>query len=333
MSPTTSTFIWSALRSRKQSVSVTEHPRASTQIVEALGVSREFGDRRVVHDLNLALRPGEIHGLLGPNGAGKTTVLRMAAGLMTTSAGEMRVTGGDPCARHIRGRIGWVPASDRSFYLRLSGRQNLTFFCQLHGYGRAEAQELADRWISEVGLEEASYRPARLYSHGMVKRLVLARAMMCEPAVLVIDEATHDLDPLGADQVRRLVAEAAGRGAAVIWATQRIGELPGFANSVTVLDRGEVRFLGSVDELAAEAGSKSYLLLIETDVQSNQLELPWGKMSRLGSTDRWRCEMLQGVSLTEAFSDLAARGLTVAACTEERPDVEKAFIRLTGSSS
>ena len=167
----------------------------------------------------------------------------------------------------------------------------------------------------------------------MVKRLVLARAMMCEPAVLVIDEATHDLDPLGADQVRRLVREAAGRGAAVIWATQRIGELPGFANSVTVLDRGEIRFHGSVEDLAAEAGSKSYLLLVETDFESNQLEFSWGNVSRFGVTDRWRCDMFQKVSLTEAFSDLAARGIKVVACTEERPDVERAFIRLTGSSS
>ena len=314
-------------------MSVTEHPRASTPIVEALGVSREFSGRRVVHDLNLALSPGEIHALLGPNGAGKTTVLRMAAGLMTTSEGEMRVDGGDPCNRHVRGRIGWVPASDRSFYLRLSGRQNLTFFGQLHGLGRSMAQGLADRWIGEVGLDEAGNRPARLYSHGMVKRLVLARAMMCEPSVLVIGEATHDLDPLGADQVRRLVRDAAGRGAAVIWATQRIGELPGFANTVTVLDRGDVRFHGSVEDLAAEAGSKSYFLVIETELEFNQLQLPWGEISRLGTTDRWRCEMFRGVSLTEAFSDLAARGMTVVACTEERPDVEKAFIRLTESSS
>ena len=314
-------------------MTVTNHPRASTPIVEALGVSREFSGRRVVDNLQLALPPGEIHALLGPNGAGKTTVLRMAAGLMTASEGEMRVAGGDPCTRHIRGRIGWVPASDRSFYLRLSGRQNLVFFGQLHGIGRAGAQKLADRWIREVGLDDAAHRPTRLYSHGMVKRLVLARAMMCEPAVLVIDEATHDLDPLGADQVRRLVRDAAGRGAAVIWATQRIGELPGFANSVTVLSRGEVRFSGSVEELAAEAGSKSYFLLIETDLKSDQLELAWGKLSRLEKTDRWRCDMLQGVTLTEAFSDLAARGMTVVACSEERPDVENAFIRLTGPSS
>jgi ABC-2 type transport system ATP-binding protein len=302
-------------------------------MVEALGVSREFGGKRVVERLNLSLKPGHIHAILGPNGAGKTTVLRMVAGLMTPSAGQIRVADGDPRDRQIRGQIGWVPASDRSFYLRLSGRQNLTFFGQLHGMRRSAAQDLADRWTDYVGLGEASKRPVRAYSHGMVKRLVVARALMCDPKVLVIDEATHDLDPLGADQIRGLVREAAGQGATVMWATQRIGELPGFANSVTVLDFGEVRLSGSIEELAAQAGSKSYLVQIDTGTETHVVELPWGTLSRLETADRWRLEVLRGVSLTEVFSDLASRGMTVMSCAEERPDVERGFLRLTGSIS
>jgi ABC-2 type transport system ATP-binding protein len=243
------------------------------------------------------------------------------------------VVDGDPGDRGIRGRIGWAPASDRSFYLRLSGRQNLTFFGQLHGMTRPEAQDLAGRWIAAVGLEEAASRPVRLYSHGMVKRLVVARALMCNPEVLVIDEATHDLDPLGADQIRGLVRNSAADGATVMWATQRIGELPGFAHSVTVLDRGEVRFSGSVDDLAAQAGTKSYLVTLEGGSSADLVELPWGTLSRLGMADRWRLELLQGVSLTEVFSELATRGMTVMSCAEERPDVERGFLRLTGSES
>ena len=312
---------------------MTEQLRASAATVEALGVSREFNGRRVIRHLDLQLRSGEIHALLGPNGAGKTTVLRMMAGLMTPSGGQLRVAKGDPGDREVRGLIGWAPASDRSFYLRLSGRQNLTFFGRLHGMSRTEAQERADRWIALVGLEEAGSRPVRLYSHGMVKRLVVARALMCNPEVLVIDEATHDLDPLGADQIRDLVRDCATDGATVMWATQRIGELPGFAHSVTVLDRGEVRFLGSVDDLAAQAGTKSYLVAIEGVGDADTVELPWGTLSRLPIGDRWRLEVLQGVSLTEVFSELAALGTTVMSCAEERPDVERGFLRLTASDS
>lgn len=309
------------------------HLGASAATVEALGVSREFNGRRVVKDLTLSLHPGEIHAILGPNGAGKTTVLRMAAGLMAPSAGEMRVANGDPCDRLIRGQIGWIPASERSFYLRLSGRQNLTFFGQLHGMARLYSQNLADKWIAAVGLEGAGPRPVRLYSHGMVKRLVVARALMCDPKVLVIDEATHDLDPLGADQIRHLVRASAIEGAAVLWATQRIAELPGFADSVTVLDEGEVRFSGSVDDLASHAGSKSYLLRLDGTVEPGPHEFPWGRLDRLGQSERWRLDMMQQVSLTEAFAELAARGMKVLSCSEERPDVEKAFIRLTRSNS
>jgi ABC-2 type transport system ATP-binding protein len=309
------------------------HLRASAATVEALGVSREFKGRRVVKDLTLSLYPHEIHAFLGPNGAGKTTVLRMAAGLMAPSAGEMRVAHGDPCDRLIRGGIGWVPASDRSFYLRLSGRQNLTFFGQLHGMARSDAQNRADKWIGAVSLGEAGLRPVRLYSHGMVKRLVLARALMCDPMVLVVDEATHDLDPLGADQIRRLVRDSATNGAVVLWATQRIAELPGFADSVTVLDEGEVRFSGSVDDLAAQAGSKSYMLRLDGTTEPDLLEFSWGRLDRLGQSDRWRLDMMQEVSLTEAFAELAARGMKVVSCSEERPDVERAFIRLTRSNS
>ncbi|MGH8925088.1 MAG: ABC transporter ATP-binding protein [Acidimicrobiia bacterium] len=312
---------------------MTEQLRASARTVEALGVSREFNGRQVVTGLDLELKPGEIHALLGPNGAGKTTVLRMVAGLMTPSGGQMKVAHGNPSDRQIRGLIGWVPASDRSFYLRLSGRQNLTFFGQLYGMPRSMAQDLADRWTGYVGLEEAGTRPARLYSHGMIKRLLVARALMCDPKVLVIDEATHDLDPLGADQIRGLVRDAAERGATVMWATQRIGELPGFAHSVTVLDLGEVRFSGSVDDLAAQAGVKSYVVVLEGGGQADVVELPWGALTRVGDRDRWRLELMQGVSLTEVFSELATRGIIVMSCAEERPDVERGFLRLTGSDS
>jgi ABC-type multidrug transport system ATPase subunit len=308
------------------------HPRASATTVEALGVSREFNGRRVVQDLDLYVDAGVIHAILGPNGAGKTTVLRMVSGLMAPSAGRVTVGGGDPRDRHVRGRIGWVPASDRSFYLRLSGRQNLTFFGQLNGMSRSQAQSVADHWLSEVGLTEATHRPVRAYSHGMVKRLVLARAMMCNPEVLVIDEATHDLDPLGADQVRRLVREASAAGAAVLWATQRIAELPGFADSVTVLDVGVVRFSGSVDELAAQAGNKSYLLRLDASLSQDSLELAWGRLDRLGHTDRWRLQMMEAITLTEAFAELDAQDINVVSCSEERADVERAFLRLTGSS-
>ena len=303
--------------------------RASAAEVEALGVCRDFADRRVVGDLTMSVPAGVIHGLLGPNGAGKTTILRMVAGLTAPTAGTVTIGGRNPTERAVRALIGWVPASERSFYLRLSGSQNLTFFGQLHGMSRQESRTKAERWIGLVGLADTGPRPVRLYSHGMVKRLVVARALMCDPLVLVVDEATHDLDPLGRDDIQRLVREAADNGASVLWATQRITELRGFADSVTVLGAGETRFSGSVEELAGHGGSQSYRIRFDSAFPYDSAELSWGRIQRLEGSELWRLVVPEELTLTDAFEELAALGLRVTSCSEETADVERAFLRLT----
>jgi ABC-type multidrug transport system ATPase subunit len=108
--------------------------------------------------------------------------------------------------------------------------------------------------LAAVGLTDAARRRVATYSHGMQKRLSIARALLTQPAVLLVDEATHDLDPEGAQRVRGLVAERAAAGAAVVWATQRVDEIGDFAHRVTLLSGGRVRFTGSVGELLAAGG-------------------------------------------------------------------------------
>ena len=186
-----------------------------------------------------------MHALLGPNGAGKTTLMRILSGLVDPSAGSAYVL--DRRAgrsRELRALIGMVPPGDRTFYMRLSGLENLVFFARLHGLRRRAARERALELLAAVGLADAARRPISTYSHGMQKRLSFARALIADPALLLVDEATHDLDPVAAQQVRDLAAERAAAGTAVLWATQRIEELHGFADRVTVLDHGKVAFTG-----------------------------------------------------------------------------------------
>jgi ABC-2 type transport system ATP-binding protein len=279
----------------------------------------------------MIVAPQTIHALLGPNGAGKTTVLRMVAGLMAPTAGSVLVVGRRPTNRLVRGEIGWVPATDRSFYLRLSARQNLTFFARLYGLPSRSAAKRVDTWIERVGLEQSADRPVRQYSHGMIKRLIVARALMFDPEVLVVDEATHDLDPRGRDQIKRLVREAADNGAAVVWATQRLVELRGFADDVTVLEGGETRFSGSVVDLASQSGSHVYLVRLESEVDLGSVELSWGRLERVAGGG-WRLEIHEGGSLSDAFAELTEIGIRIAHCTEETPDLERAFLRLTQGS-
>src|SRR3954470_19801212 len=223
--------------------------------IDVRGLERRFDQRVAIAGIDLSVRAGEIHALLGPNGAGKTTLLRTLAGLVDPSVGAARVLGIDVAKgpRALRGRVGLVPASDRSAYQRISGVENLAFFARLHGMRKRVAFERARAVLADVGLGDKAETPVSGWSHGMQQRLSVARALLTDPPVLLIDEATHDLDPVAAATVRTLIADRAAAGTTVLWATQRLDELRNFADEVTLMTHGRVTFTGSVEALAARA--------------------------------------------------------------------------------
>ena len=305
--------------------------------VEVRAVSRRFGTVEALRDVSLSVERGEIHALLGPNGAGKTTLLRILSGLVEPGAGEVRVLGvpwNDP-PREAKHLFGLVPSGARSLYLRLSGIENLIFFGRLYGLRRREAKTRALEALKDVDLEEAGSRRVLTYSHGMQKRLAVARGLLMDPPLLFVDEATHDLDPEGARRIRELVAVAADRGVGVVWATQRIEEIRGFARTVTVLDRGTVRFGGSVQELLSIVPPERFVLKLRSVDGRAPVDVARGALAGLATlvaledhTDHALLGLHEGVILGEAIQRLAAAGVDVLACREERSDVEEAFLHL-----
>ena len=307
--------------------------------LEVEGLSRSFGTTRALSRVSLQVRMGEVHALLGPNGAGKTTLLRVLAGLVDPDAGEIHVLGRparDLPYRTARRLFGVVPSGDRSFYLRMSGLENLVFFARLHGLRRARALERAWECLEAVGLADVGRAWLGTYSHGMHKRLSVARALLTHPAVLLVDEATHDLDPEGARRIRALVSAAAREGAGVIWATQRVEEIRGFADRVTLLHRGEVRFAGSVARLIATSPARRYLLHLRdgnADPPNLLVEaraaLAGGLLSAGPDPEHLLLALPEAITLGEAVASLVGAGLDVLACCEEGSGVEEAFLSLT----
>ena len=311
--------------------------------IEIHDLSHSFVDKRVVDGVSFSVEPGEIRALLGPNGAGKTTLLRLVAGLITPRTGEIRIAGlsGHDTDRRLRQAIGLVPSGDRTFYLRISGLENLVFFARLNGLRRREAVRRVLELLDRVGLADAAQKRVGDYSHGMQKRLGVARALLTAPPVLLIDEATHDLDPHGAQSIRDLIAELADAGAAVLWTTQRLDEIRGFARSVTVLQSGQVRFSGSVAELLAETVPRDFVL---------QLRLPGGGTPPAARVDELLAELgtataaLDGgegdvaISLEEpgrlgeAVTRLTLAGVDVVSCRQQRSEIEAAFMHVTDSA-
>ncbi len=172
------------------------------------GAGRRYGERAALRDVTLELAAGRTLVVFGPNGAGKTTLLRMLATLLRPHAGEVRVLGrplpDDGWA--VRGRIGFL-GHEALLYRELSGRENLTFHARLHGVARARVDEVLDA----VGMTARSGDPVAELSRGMVQRLAIARAVLHEPDLLLLDEPLANLDPAAAAQVAPLIGPNSGR--------------------------------------------------------------------------------------------------------------------------
>ena len=207
-----------------------------------------------LRDVDLTVDRGEIVGLVGPNGAGKTTLLRIISTLLDATTGRVTVDGFDTArdAAQVRSLIGLVLADDRSLYWRLSGRQNLEFFARMVGLDRQQAQQRAGELLVRVGL---AHRDKLVfgYSSGMRARLSIARALLADPPLLVLDEATRALDPLATADIAELVRQLRGGGTAILMSSHRLDEIELVCDRLAVLVGGRVRFAGTVDELAGSA--------------------------------------------------------------------------------
>lgn len=312
--------------------------------IDVANAKRSYGSTKALDGFTLTVHAGEIHALLGRNGAGKTTLIRLLAGLVRPSEGTCTIAGVDVrgAPRSVRRLVGLVPSGDRSFYLRLSALENLIFFGRLHGLRKHEARERGLEVLEQVGLTDVSRRPMNTYSHGMQKRVSVARALLVDPPVLLIDEATHDLDPDGAGQIRELIRGAATRGAAVLWATQRVEEIRGFADQVTVLERGRSRFVGTVAQLLERTGARRFVVTFAANglARTPSLEAlerslrDLGRIAPTGASDgTYLIALSDGATLGSALAALREADAEVLACRHERPEVEEAFLALIGAPS
>ncbi len=220
----------------------------------------------VLRGVSLDVRRGEFFGLLGPNGAGKTTLFKVLSTLVLPDAGRAEVAGIDVIAEPGRVRRVLTPviADERSLYWRLTGTENLRLFASLYGLRGAEARQRTPQLLARVGLSHAADRLVATYSSGMKQRLLIARALLSRPLVLLLDEPTRSLDPIGARDFRRFLRDeiATGEGCTVLLATHDADEAFELCDRLAVLDGGRVVASGSVAELARQAGAHRYRALV-----------------------------------------------------------------------
>jgi ABC-2 type transport system ATP-binding protein len=276
---------------------------AKSPAIELRGLTKDFslglrGVRlRAVDDLSLRIKPGEVFGLLGPNGSGKSTTIKVILGLLEPTAGECRVFGVPSSRVEARVDVGYLPEAP-NFYRFLSGRELVAFYGRICGLGGKELAARVEEVIAWVGLAEAASRRVGTYSKGMLQRIGLAQALVHDPQLVILDEPTAGVDPLGTASITQLIRQLKARGKTVLITSHLLAQIEEVCDRVAILDRGRMLLCGAVDELAATA----------TAAPANG------------------AEALNAEERAELKEWLAARGKSMAAVAEPRPRLNQIFI-------
>jgi ABC-2 type transport system ATP-binding protein len=213
-------------------------------------------------DITLSVMKGEIFGLLGPNGAGKTTLMKILATLIIPDGGTGNVFGYD-LIRHsqqIRRMIGFVNMSERSFYWRLTGRQNLNFFAALHNLTGKQRGDRIQTLLELVGLEEKAETQFMKYSSGQKQRLALARALLSNPEILLMDEPMQNLDPIASSAFLKMTVDVLKEkeGKTILWCTHNLREAEEICSRIAIIHRGTVIESGDLAYMCSLINTESF---------------------------------------------------------------------------
>ncbi|HET6624930.1 MAG TPA: ABC transporter ATP-binding protein [Nocardioidaceae bacterium] len=300
----------------------------SALVIETSGLRKEFHTRRgrhivAVHDLDLAVPAGGVHGFLGPNGSGKTTTIRMLLGLARASKGEMRLFG-EPVPRHlpqVMRRVGAVVEQPK-FVPTFTGRKNLSLLAGSIG----APSSTVDAALARVGLTGRDKERYKGYSLGMKQRLAIAATLLKSPDLLILDEPTNGLDPAGIRDIRDMIRGLGESGVTVLLSSHILAEVQQVCHSVSIIGNGRLLASGDVDDLVGAGASTTRVRVADQPTAAAHLERAGYTVISNGDG----ALHVDGATGPEQITRLLAEhGLYVSELTPVRRDLESVFLQLT----
>jgi ABC-2 type transport system ATP-binding protein len=303
-------------------------------------IRRRSLEVEAVRGVTFAIEEGELFGLLGPNGAGKTTTIKMLITLLIPTSGEARVLGHDVVkdARWVRERIGYVFGGDRGLYERLSALDNLRYFAELYGVEPARQKRRIAELLDMVGLAGREGERVEGYSRGMRQRLHIARGLLHDPPVVFLDEPTIGVDPVGARELRAMIASLTEAGKTVLLTTHYMFEADALCDRIAVIAKGQIVGEGTPRELKDRVAEGS---VVEIEVYG----VPEETVARLrdvdgvravGVEEREQAQLLvvqtaPGLELTQVLLG-HLDGTSVGRVSSREPTLEDAYVALVESA-
>ena len=270
-------------------------------MIETNDLGKQFNnDFWAVRDVTLNVQPGKILALLGQNGAGKTTTVRMLTALLRPTCGWARVAGYDVTKNpnDVRSTVG-VLTEQHGLYMRMTGEEYLDFFGRVYGLNPQARKSRSDYLLQYFGIAEAAGRRCGEYSKGMKQKLALARALIHDPSVLLLDEPTSAMDPESSRLVRDEIARLRSSQRTIVMCTHNLAEAEALADSIAIIFRGRILLNGTLDELKRIVlGPVEYEAIFAHDFDAGHLDLPQGVTlsARSGNGLRFRVEAPQIVN-------------------------------------
>lgn len=290
--------------------------------------------------ISLSVASGEVFALLGPNGAGKTTLIRVIAGLIQAGHGQVRLCGLDISRNECeaRRRLGMVLGDERTFYFRLSGAQNLEFFGGLSGLGPRDCVKKVEQVLEMVGLRDDATLQYMRYSTGMKKRLNLARALLRDPDVYLLDEPNSGVDPHSARSIRNIILDLKRRGKAILLTTHDMEEAEKLADRIGFLRDGSLVAIGGIDSFRRLVNARRFEVRFEVPLTTNDVAVLTDLVSSMRSLFVGNSvELRDGVlevryngpfDLNQALQLIASKNLRVRQVSTVEASLEDVFIKL-----
>ena len=305
-------------------------PASTTPLIEAQGLRKSYAGFEAVKGIDVEVREGEAFGFLGPNGAGKSSTMRMIAAVSPVTAGTLTILGMDPARQgsQIRARIGVCPQED-SLDGELRVKENLVVYGRYFGLSRREAAERSDELLAFVQLSEKADVLVEQLSGGMKRRLTIARSLINQPELLLLDEPTTGLDPQARHQLWDRLFRLKQQGVTLVLTTHYMDEAEQLCDRLVVMDKGLIVAAGSPTELIAEHSSREVLEL-RFGAGENEAMAP--KVADLAARvevlpDRILLYTDDGEAAAVAVHD---RRFTPISALVRRSTLEDVFLRLTG---
>ncbi|MBA3365089.1 MAG: ABC transporter ATP-binding protein [Actinobacteria bacterium] len=303
-------------------------------------IRRRRVEVEAVRGISFEVAEGELFGLLGPNGAGKTTTIKMLITLLVPTSGSARVLGHDVVreAGEVRRRVGYVFGGERGVYERLSALDNLRYFAELYGVpGREQKTRIAEL-LDLVGLTGREKERVEGYSRGMRQRLHIARGLLHDPPVLFLDEPTIGLDPVGARELRAMIATLAESGKTILLTTHYMFEADSLCDRIAVIAKGKIVAEGTPQQLKGGV-AEGWVVEIEVygieDVVLDRLRaVPGVRAVAVEERDQAQLVVVQTDSGQELTHALLSRmdGAAVGRVSSREPTLEDAYVALVGES-